>query len=119
MTGISILDGLTIKAASLWLGYKMSKAMTHAMEALYKNDELFHNTYMALESTTAVLAQTTFDDLQLLRTRINGHDKDLDLLDNNFQHFLTMTNIILQNDHDTQQPSFGKPNSNKSFHNLQ
>ena len=32
--GINMQGGLTIKAVNLWLGYKRSKAMTHAMETL-------------------------------------------------------------------------------------
>ena len=42
-----------------------------------------------LENTTAVLANTTFQDL---KNRINGHDKGLDILDQNIQKHLTMTN---------------------------
>ena len=44
------------------VGYKRSKAM----EALYKNDELFYNRLTVLENTTAVLAQATFKDLEAL-----------------------------------------------------
>ena len=39
---INILGGLSIKATNLWLGYKISKAMTYATEALYTNKRLFH-----------------------------------------------------------------------------
>ena len=39
-----MLDGVTFKASILWLVYKRSKAMTYAMETLYKNNGLFNNT---------------------------------------------------------------------------
>ena len=42
-----MLDGLFIKAANSWLGYKSSKAIIHAMKSFYK----------------------------MLNTRINGHEK--------------------------------------------
>ena len=35
---IDMFDRLTFKAANSWLGYKTSKAMTHAMETLYRYD---------------------------------------------------------------------------------
>ena len=40
ITGSDMFCGLTIKAANPWLGYKRSKVITHAMEALYKNNRL-------------------------------------------------------------------------------
>ena len=85
-TGINMFDGLRIKAASSWLGYKRSKAMMHAMEAIYKDEKLFHDKFV-LGNTMVVLAKVTFTDLQALKAQINGHDEHLDLLDKNFSSF--------------------------------
>ena len=52
----------------------------------------FHDRLNGVENMTAVLAKATFSDLQTLKTRINRHDKDLDLLDKNLQNFLTARN---------------------------
>ena len=49
-----MLVGLTIIVTNSWLGYRSSKAKTYAMEALYKNDQLFHSRLKVLENTTAV-----------------------------------------------------------------
>ena len=38
--------------------------MTHAMEALYNNDECFHNRLKVSDSMTAVLAKTAFNDIK-------------------------------------------------------
>ena len=65
----------------------MSKVMTYTIDALYQNDNLFHNRFKALEHTTVALAKAAFNDLQTHKTRINRHDKDLDMLDKNFQNF--------------------------------
>ena len=54
--------------------------MTHAEET-YKNDRLFDNRLKVLENSTVVLARATFNDLQALKTRINYHDDELNLLD--------------------------------------
>ena len=62
--------------------------MTHATKAVHKNDKLFHD---RLENTTEVLLKQ-FSDLQALRTRINRHDKNLDILDKNMQNILTPAN---------------------------
>ena len=40
----------------------------------------------------AVLAKVSFNDLQPLKTRKYGHDKDLDIPDNPFKSFLNRTN---------------------------
>ena len=47
------------------------------MNALYKNNKL-QDIQKVLDNTTAVVAKAPFNYLQALRTRINGHDKDLD-----------------------------------------
>ena len=59
------------------------KAKTNSMVALYKNDMLFHDRLKVLQNITAVLANTTFFDLQALNTSINEHDDKLDMLDRN------------------------------------
>ena len=50
------------------------KVMTHAVEALYKNNKVFHSRLNVLENTMAALTKVTFNDLQTLKTRIKGHD---------------------------------------------
>ena len=45
-----------------------------------------------LENTMTVLAKVTFSNLQVLKTRINGHDDDLDQLKKYFSPFLELTN---------------------------
>ena len=45
-----------------------------------------------LENTKVVLVKMTFNDIQAIKTRINGHDEDPDILDEHFQYFLTTTN---------------------------
>ena len=59
-----------------------------------------------LENTTVVLVKATFNDLQELNPRINGHDEDLDILDKHYQHFMTTakmnfyrTTMALNNHH--------------------
>ena len=69
-----------------------TKAMTHTMEALCKNDNLIHNKLKVLKNTTAVIATATFNDLQSLKTRISGQDENLDILNRINQNFLTVTN---------------------------
>ena len=64
-----MLDRSTVKAANSWLGYTRSKANTHAVDALYKNDILFPYSLRVLENTKAVLAKTAFSDLQALKNR--------------------------------------------------
>ena len=66
--------------------------MTHVMEVLYRNDKLFHIGLKVLKITTAVLAKVTFNDLHTLRTKLNGHDEDLDIMDGTIQNFVTGTN---------------------------
>ena len=67
------------------LGYKRSKIVTYAIEALCKNDWFFHNRLKVLENRTLALAKAMFNDLQALKTRINGYDKDLDILNQAFR----------------------------------
>ena len=76
-----MLDGLAIKATNTWLGYKKSKAMTYAMPALFKNNKHFLGKLRYSKNTTAVLTKVIFNDLQALKTRINGHDEYLETLD--------------------------------------
>ena len=46
------------------------------METLYENDKHFHGSLKVWE----VLAKVTLNELQALKTRINGYDEDLDIL---------------------------------------
>ena len=59
---INMLAGLTIKSTDSWLDYKWSKSMTQAIEALYKNDKLFHIRLKVLQNTIAVLIEVTFNN---------------------------------------------------------
>ena len=38
-----------------------------------------------------VLVKAPFKDIQALKTRLNGHDDDIDIVDKNFKNFLTVT----------------------------
>ena len=67
--GITMLCGLTIRANISWVGYKGSKAMTYAMEALCNIDKHFHGRLKALKNTRAVLAKGTLNDFHTLKTR--------------------------------------------------
>ena len=101
-----MLDGLTTKAGNSWLGYERSKAVTYTMKALYRSNKCFHNRHKVLESTLLVKATSNY--LLAIKPRINRHDEGLDILDTNFQHFLTKDKAeLLCNDFDTPQPSFG------------
>ena len=62
------------------------------MKVLYTNDKRFHNRLKIFKQTSVVLDKTTFDDLQALKTRINGHDEGMDVLDKTFHTFLEQTN---------------------------
>ena len=64
---------------------------------------------------TAVLAKVTFNYPQALKTRTNGHDKDLDILDRNLQNFLTTEWQATQNDNAIQQLSFSSQDVDKTF----
>ena len=59
-----------------------------------QKDKYFHDRLKlnVLGNTTALLAKTKFNDLQVMKTRINGHDKVLDILDGNLQNVLTVMN---------------------------
>ena len=48
--------------------------------ALSKNDIYFHNRLKVLKHTSVVLAKAAFNDVQVLETRIIGHDDDVDEL---------------------------------------
>ena len=55
--------------------------MRHAMEAIYKNDKPFHNRLNVLENKTVVVVKAAFNALWALKTRINYHDEDIDILE--------------------------------------
>ena len=53
----------------------------------YKSWYVLPQLTKVLETTTAVLAKVTFNNLQTVKTRINGHDEDWDILDQALQDF--------------------------------
>ena len=65
-------SALTIKTANSQLYYQISNSMTHAKGTLYT----------MVNSSTAVLAKDAFNDLQVLETKIDRHEEDLDKLYN-------------------------------------
>ena len=89
---ITLLGGIIIQAANSWLGYKRSKAMTHAVEALYKNDKLSNNRLKILDTTTEIVTKRTSNYLQALKTRINRHDEGLNILARAMQSYLRAAN---------------------------
>ena len=91
LPGNNMLGRLTIKAVNSWLGYKISELIMLAMEVLYKNAKLFHNRFKVLENTIVVLEKAAFNYPQALKTKINGHHGNLDILYTNFQQFSTVT----------------------------
>ena len=46
-----------MRAANSWRGYKRSKSMTCAIEALYRNNKLSLNCLKVLEDTTAIVVK--------------------------------------------------------------
>ena len=54
----------------------------------------------------------------LLKIRVNGHDKDLDILDIDFQHFLTMTNRTFYKMTEAQHTLFRNQNADKNIHTI-
>ena len=58
--------------------------MTHAMEALYKDDKPFLNRFKILENTQVILVKVTSNDIQALKSRINDQDKDLYIVNTTF-----------------------------------
>ena len=56
--------------------------MTYIMDALCKNEKMvWQQTNSTRKTSTAALAKVTCNDPWALKTRINGHDVDLDILD--------------------------------------
>ena len=45
----NILEGCSIKMTHSWLAHKRLKAKTYMMEALHRNDRLFHNMLKVLK----------------------------------------------------------------------
>ena len=51
-----------------------------------------HGRLNVLENTTEVLEKGILNDLQALKSRINGHNKNINTLDQNLQIYVTMMN---------------------------
>ena len=49
------------------------------------NEGHFHKRLKTLELQKKVLARATFNDIHALKIRINGHDEDMDVLDQAFK----------------------------------
>ena len=64
--------------------------MIHETEAPYMNDKCLYTTPKVLKNKRAVLVKSIFNEVQPLKSRINGYDNDLDLLEKNSHHILTM-----------------------------
>ena len=89
--------------------------MTFAMEALSRNDKLFHSALKILENTTAVLPKVACNDSQALKTGVNGHNEDFDVLKQSFQNFLELKPAIPQNISDMQHLPFVNTNAYRVF----
>ena len=85
--GINMLGRLTTKVAISWLGFKRSKAKLHTMKALSKGNKHFHNRLNIFEYTRVILAKASFNNLQTLKTRMNGYDEELDIVDKTSSNF--------------------------------
>ena len=57
-SGVSAIGGLIMKCVNTWSNYKKSKAMTKAVEKLYKAQEIDHCRLTRLEGQTSLLAKT-------------------------------------------------------------
>ena len=57
--GVSAIGGVIMKGVNTWSNYKKSKAMTQAVEKLYKAQEIDHHRLTRLEGQILLLAKTT------------------------------------------------------------
>ena len=87
--GINMLGILTTKTANSWLDYKRSKAMTHIMKALYKNDKFFSQQTESSKQQFWLKHHSLTK--KLWKNRNNRHNEDLDILDQNIHKFLRVT----------------------------
>ena len=73
--------------------------MIHAKEAFHKNYKLFYNRLKVLGNTTVVYVKATFNDLKALKTKLNGHDGELNLLFDSDKWQVIQNNKTLNNHH--------------------
>ena len=66
------------------------------MEALYKYNRPSHDKLKVLEKSTAVLAKAILNDLYILKTGINGHEENLDILNKTIWDIINMIDQKLQ-----------------------
>ena len=76
-TGVSAIGGLIMKGVNTWSNYKKSKAMTQAVEKLYKAQEIDHRRLTTLEGQTSLLAKTTKTAFQHIDYRLLHLDSKL------------------------------------------
>ena len=76
-TGVSAIGGLIMKGVNMWSNYKKSKAMTQAVEKLYKAQEIDHHQLTRLEGQTSLLAETTKTAFQHIDYRLLHLDSKL------------------------------------------
>ena len=57
-SGVSAIGGLIMKGVNTWSNYKKRKAMTKAVEKLYKAQEIDHRRLTRLEGQMSLLAKT-------------------------------------------------------------
>ena len=55
--GVSAIGGLIMKGVNTWSNYKKSKAMTQAVEKLYKAQEIDHHRLTRLEGQTSAVSK--------------------------------------------------------------
>ena len=76
-SGVSAIGGLIMKDINTWSNYKKSKAMTKAVEKLYKAQEIDHPRLTRLEGQTSLLAKTTKTAFQHIDYRLLHLDSKL------------------------------------------
>ena len=72
--------------------FKIIKSNNICNGSMLQNDRHFHITMKGLENTIAVLVKAIFNDLHALKNKINEHNEDFNILDQNIQNFLIATN---------------------------
>ena len=76
--GVNTIGGLVIKGVNSYINYKRNKAMSNAVEQLYKNDKMFHNRIMSIEERQVVMAKTTNKRFELMKNKIERQDRKID-----------------------------------------
>ena len=76
--GINMIGGLAIKGVNAFINYKRNKAMSKAVEQLYKNDKMFHDKLLSMEHRQAVIAKTMNTRFRNIRSKIQRQDRRID-----------------------------------------